>query len=192
LPTGLAETALDISAAAIGVSIPAGTQLIQVQTDGAKIFCDSRFAKQKLIGHAQICLVDSDMDDRFDGYFKTTSQTKGLITIAGKRPKVPPALDPVPYPATMREEYFVGIQRRNFFNIYNRETFTITFGHDDELERLTEPVQFKSSELPKELSILGAHFTAISEENGRMTVKVDSAIPPQPFGIVKTTTYDFY
>jgi hypothetical protein len=192
LPSGLAEIepAAGESAAA---DLPAGAQLIEVQTSGAKVFCSARVAKQKLIGHAQICLVDSDMDNRFEGMFRTSSATKGLVTISGSRPKRPKAIQPIPYrmvdPSQMEEEFYVAIERRNYFNIYSSESFMIAFGREGEWDRITAPIQFRSAELPKELTVLGARFTALSEAGGKMIVRVDAPMPPQPFGVLKTTTY---
>lgn len=191
LPSGLAE--LEVG---LGSELAAGVQLVEVTTPGAKVYCHARVARQKLIGHAQLCLVDADMDGRFEGSFKTTSQTKGLLTIAGNRPKRPTAITPVAYravdPRQMKEEYFVAIERRNYFNIYSLESFMIAFGREGEMDRLTAPVQLKSADLPKELSVLGSRFTAIAERDGKMVVKVDAPMPPQPFGVVKTTTYRYY
>lgn len=194
LPSGLAELSI---AATIGkVTLAAGTQLVEVKTQGARVYCEAGIAKQKLLGHAQLCLVDGDSDGRFDGQFRTTSQTKGLLTIGGNRPKNPKSVPPIAYaqvdPATMRERFFVGIERRNFFNIYSLESFMIAFGREGELDRITAPVNFKSTEMPKEVEILGARFTALSEANGKMRVRVSAAMPAQPFGIVKTTSYSFY
>lgn len=194
LPTGLAELPASLS---LGKeTLPAGSQLIEVTTDGARVYCQPRIAKKKLLGHAQLCLVDSDSDGRFDGQFHTTSETKGLLTIGGNRPKSPKAIAPTAYaqvdPATMRDEYFVAIERRNFFNIYSLESFMIAFGRDGELDRITAPVNFKSTDMPKDVEILGARFTALSEVAGKMKIRVRAAMPKQPFGVVKTTSYSFY
>lgn len=195
LPLGLAELAADATLGA--ATLPAGTQLIEAQTEGAKVFCASEVAKQKLIGAAfQPCLVDEDGDGDFEGWFSGVSQTKGLLTLAGRRPKKPKLLGETRYtvvpPTTMRDVYFVAIERRNFFNIYSRESFMIAFGHEGQIERLTTPASFKSAEMPKELTVMGARFTALREADGKMTVRVDRAMPAQPFGVVKTTTVRFY
>lgn len=194
LPTGLAQLEGDV--AAKGAFIPSGTQLIQVRSPDVKVYCPAEVAQQKLIGHAHVCLIDSDGDNQFDSLFKTTSQTKGLLVVAGNRPKNPEPIIAVPYrtlePAAMRDEYFVAIERRNYFNIYGRESFMIAFGREGALERLTSPLSFKSSELPKTMTIMGAQFEALSETDGKLKVRVLTAMPPQPFGIVKTTTYRFY
>ena len=194
LPMGLSELESDVVVK--GVTLTAGTQLVEVQSPGAKVYCPATVAKQKLIGMAQLCLVDGDRDGRFEGWFKTQSQTKGLLTIGGSRPKTPTAIAPVAYreiePVKMKDEYFVAIERRNYFNIYSRESFMIVFGRDGEVDRLTSPISFTSSEMPKDLTVLGARFTAISEADGKMRVKILSGMPVQPFGVIKTTTYSFH
>lgn len=195
LPLGLAELGADTTVGA--ATFPAGTQLIEAQTEGAKVFCAAQVARQKLIGAAfQPCLIDQDSDGDFDGWFNAVSQTKGLLTIAGKWPKKPKALAESRYAVvpvqTMRDEYFVAIERRNYFNIFSRESFMIAFGREGQLDRLTSPVSFKSAEMPKEVTILGARFIALGETAGKMTIRVDAAMPAQPFGVIKTTSYHFY
>jgi hypothetical protein len=195
LPTGLAELGADV---ALGTTtFAAGTQLVAATAEGVKIFCVTDVAKQKLLGaSSQPCLIDSDSDGDFDGWFNGYSQTKGLLTLSGRYPKKPKPIAETGYrevpPGTMRDTYFVAIERRNYFNIYSRESFMIVFGREGQLERLTAPIAFKSSEMPRELSVMGAKFTAISESGGKMLVRISAAMPQQPFGIVKTTSYSFY
>lgn len=195
LPLGLAELASDVQLDS--TTLIAGTQLIQAQTEGAKVFCTTTVAKQKLIGAGFLpCLVDEDGDGDFEGWFSGVSQTKGLLTLSGRRPKKHKALAETRYtvvpPVTMRERYFVAIERRNYFNIFSRESFMIAFGRESEMERLTTPVSFKSSEMPKEITVMGARFTALGEADGKLTVRVDRAMPVQPFSVVKTTSVRFY
>lgn len=196
LPTGLVElrqTSPQLGAAAL----PAGTQLVEVQSPGSKIYCVPTVSKQKLIGASfQPCLIDSDAEGDFDGWFNALSQTKGLLTVAGNRPRKPKLIADTAYsvvdPATLRAACFVAIERRNFFNIYSLESFMIAFGCGDATDRITAPVNFKSAEMPKDVTILGAKFSALSETDGRMTITVHSTMPRQPFGVLKTTTYRFY
>lgn len=196
LPSGLAELVAETAIPETAVSLPAGTQLIEVKSRDMAIFCQTDAKGRGLKSALQYCLTDSDADGRFDGYFRTASATKGLPTIQGYRPKHVKPIDAVGYrrvaPASLRDEYFVAIERRNFFNIYGRESFTIAFGKEGDVDRITAPISFKSSELPKEMNILGARFTALGEENGQMRIRVDATMPMQPFGVVSTTTYRFY
>jgi len=195
LPTGLAELEVPLS---IGdETLPAGTQLVEARTSGVKVFCVPAVPKQKLVGASfQPCLIDADADGAFEGRFNAISQTKSILMLTGKYPKKPRAIAATRYrqvpPATMRDEFFVAIERRNYFNIYSRESFMIAYGRDDQLERLTAPVSFKSEEMPRELTVLGSRFTALSEQDGKMLIRVTQAMPMQPFAVATTTSYSFY
>lgn len=196
LPTGLVE--LEAPVAIGSATLAAGTQLVDVNAgDGPEIFCIPEVAKQKLIGASfQPCLMDSDSDGDFEGWFNVISQTKGLLTLTGKYPKKPKPLAATRYrivpPQAMTDEYFVAIERRNYFNIYSRESFMIAFGRDGALERLTAPISFKSDEMPKQMTVMGASFTALSERDGKLVVSVTTAMPRQIFSVIKTTSYSFY
>lgn len=195
LPAGLAE--LEAPVTIRDEILPAGTQLVKAQTSGATVFCVPEVPKQKLIGAAfQPCLIDMNGDGAFEGWFNAVSQTKSMLMLTGRYPREPRAITAVRYrevaPAMMREEYFVAIERRNYFNIYSRESFMIVFGRDDRLERLTSPVSFKSEEMPRELTVLGSRFTALSEQDGKMLIRVSQAMPMQPFAVSTITTYSFY
>ena len=190
LPTGLAELA---APAALGSArFDAGTQLIKASAEGVTVYCRPYKPEQKLVG----CLMDRDSDGDFEGWFDVVSQTKGLISVGQNYPKKIKPLDEIGYrsiPITqMTDIYFVAIERRNYFNIYSRESFMVAFGREGSIERLTSPIAFKSSEMPKQLSILGATFTAVAERDGKMAVTVERAMPAQPFGVIKTTSYRFY
>ncbi|RST31475.1 hypothetical protein HMF7854_11965 [Sphingomonas ginkgonis] len=65
----------------------------------------------------------------------------------------------------------------------------IAFGSAERQERITDPIYFQNAELPKAMSILGSSFTALAEENGRLSVRVDASMPRQPFGVVRTMRY---
>ena len=196
LPTGLAE--LDAPVTIGSTTLAAGTQLVDGSAgEGPEIFCLPEVAKQKLIGASfQPCLMDSDSDGDFDGWFNVISQTKGLLTLSGKYPKKPKPLAETPYrtmaPTKMKDEYFVEIERRNYFNIYSRESFMIAFGRDGALDRLTAPVSFKSDEMPKRMDVMGASFTALSERDGKMVVSVAKTMPRQLFSVMKLASYSFY
>jgi hypothetical protein len=190
VPSGLAELARVWSDPEVG-ELPAGMQLIKASSDAGEVYCegDAREAGPRLL-----CFLDSDKDGRFDSRFNTMSSTPALVMLLGKVPKAPkPLAAPLEYrvvdPATSRIPAFVAIERRNYFNIYSSETFMIVFGTGDEKKRITDPVHFKSADMPKELTILGARFTALSETDGKMAVEVHSGMPAQPFAVMSTVTY---
>jgi hypothetical protein len=190
LPSGLAELARVWSDPEVG-ELPAGMQLIEASSDAGAVYCEGDIREA---GPAPLCFLDSDRDGRFESRFKTASSTPALMMLSGKMPKAPkPLAEPLEYrvvdPKTSRIPAFVAIERRNYFNIYSRENFMIVFGTGDEKKRITDPLHFKSADMPKELTILGARFTALSETDGKMAIEVHSGMPAQPFAVMSTVTY---
>lgn len=197
LPLGLAELPGRVDVPELKLSLAAGTQLIAVGSGQQPLFCDiTRYAK-KANASAIACFADLDTDGRFEGYFKGLSMTGAILSLDGRvKFKNLKPITPLPYtalpPARFSQDLFVGIQRRNYFNIYSRESFMLVYGNESHTEEITQPIQFKSSEMPKAMTVLGARFTAISETAGRMRIEVKEAIPRQPFGVIRTTTYRSY
>jgi hypothetical protein len=194
LPSGLVELGRAVTKAEAGVDLPAGTQLIEVKSSAGTVFCEGEMHTGGLAGRKQTCLLDSDRDNRFDTAFTYMPQAPALVVIEGRLPKKRLQLAaPIPYdridPARSRFDAFVAIERRNFFNIYGRENFQIVYGSGAHQERITVPIGFKSPEMPKELTILGARFTALSERDGKMTIRVDQGMPDQPFAVMRIVTY---
>lgn len=197
LPTGLAELARSTTTGEIDAALLEGTQLIEVKSSTGAVYCEGELDARGLGGRGQQCFLDGDRDGAFETWFKVLSATPGFVTISGKLPKkLKPLAQPLAYrllePTQSRLGAFVGIERRNWFNIYSRESFMIVFGSGEEKERITHPVQFKSADMPKELNVLGARFTALSESDGKMAIRVDAGMPAQPFAVVQTTTYRVY
>jgi hypothetical protein len=191
LPSGLAELARVWSDPEVG-ELPAGMQLIEASSDSGAVYCEGNIREADSTG--LLCFLDSDRDGRFESRFKVPSSTPALVMITAKMPKAPkPLAEPLEYrtvsPATSRIPAFVAIERRNFFNIYSRENFMIVFGTGDEKKRISDPVGFKAADMPKEMTILGARFTALSEKDGKMAIEVHSGMPAQPFAVMSTTTY---
>lgn len=191
LPGGLAELARVWSDPEIG-ELPAGMQLVEASSEMGAVYCEGDIRQAD--SAALLCFLDSDRDGRFDSRFKTASSTPALVMILGRLPKAPkPLAEPLEYrkvdPSASRIPAFVAIERRNYFNIYSREHFMIAFGTGDEKKRITDPVGFKSADMPKEMTILGARFTALSEADGRMAIEVHQGMPAQPFAVMSTITY---
>jgi hypothetical protein len=189
LPTGLAEIGRSTLSGEIDAALTEGTQLIEVKGASTPVYCEG-----ELKGRKQQCFVDADGNGSFESWFKAMSTTPAFVTISGKMPKtLQPLANPIPYkvldPAQSKLDAFVAIERRNWFNIYSRESFMIVFGSEDKKERISQPIQFKSAEMPKELTVLGARFTALSEADGKMAIKVHSSMPAQPFGVIQTVSY---
>lgn len=192
LPSGLAELARVWSDSEAGVEFAAGTQLIEASSDSGAVYCEGDIREAGSRGLH--CFLDSDRDGRFESRFRAASSTPALAMFTGKMPKVPkPLAEPLEYrivsPTTSRIPAFVAIERRNFFNIYGRENFMIAFGTGDQKKRITDPVGFKAADMPREMTILGARFTALSETDGKMAIEVHSGMPAQPFAVMSTVTY---
>lgn len=194
LPLGLARLEAALEEPALKLSLPAGTQLVAIGEPGKSAFCDATRYKKKANDTPFACLVDTDHDGKFDGYFKGLSYSGAIISLQGKQKikKLKP-LTPAAYrevaPTEFNQDLFVAIQRRNYFNIYGNESFMVVYGNAQHTEEITKPYTLKSAEMPKEMTLLGARFTALSETEGRMRVKVHSAMPAQPFSVYRTTTY---
>ena len=195
LPSGLVRLGRSVASPEAKFDLAAGAELIEVTGGPGPIFCDGRYQSVKFVGISpQGCFVDQNGDGQFDATFRMMSQTPALVMVNGRMPKkLQPLASPIAYqrvdPATSGLGAFVAIERRNYFNIYGLENFMIAFGSGDHLERITNPIGFKSSELPKQMAIMGSSFTALKEENGRLAIRVDAAMPRQPFGVVKTTSF---
>jgi hypothetical protein len=195
LPPGLAV--LDQTVTVGKNDVVAGTELVKV-TAPVPIFCVAEVPRQKMLGASfQPCFMDSDADGDFDAWFKIVSQVNGLLSFSGQVPRRVQPMTETAYKktavASMHDRYFVGIERRNWFNIYGNESFTIAFGKEGgSVERLTDFIKFKSKDLPRDVEIMGSRFSALAEVDGRMRIKVHSAMPVQPFGVTATTTYRFY
>lgn len=197
LPLGLAELAVPVDAPELKLALPARTQLVAVGSGEERLFCDITRYKKKANDTAIACFADLDADGEFEGYFKALSMTGAILSLDGrlKFAKLKP-IAPLAYtmldPARFAQNLFVGIQRRNYFNIYSRESFMVVYGNATHTEEITQPIQFKSAEMPKDMTVLGSTFTAISETAGKMRIDVKQAMPRQPFGVMRTTTYRFY
>jgi hypothetical protein len=193
LPMGLAE----LTGAPPGLeSLTAGKQLIELQGGGAAIFCDPVVRPKKLLGHAQLCLVDGDRDGRFEAYFQAGSVTKGILTIQGSRPKRPTALEPVPYrridPKLFDLPLVLGVQYRGNANLFGNFVFEIRYGSEGQMGSLTKRILHKKANVPGSTAILGGRFTILEAGSGGIKVRIDTPLPSQPFGVLQTTTYHIY
>lgn len=197
LPLGLAELTEPASVPELKLTLPAKTQLVAVGDGKQRLFCDiTRYAK-KANDTIPNCFADLDADGKFEKHFRRSSMTGAIMSLDGRlkfsklKPIPPLAYTPLP-PSSFAQNLFVGIQRRNYFNIYSRESFMIVYGNAEHTEEITQPISFRSSEMPKDMTVLGARFTALSESDGRMRIKVRQTMPRQPFGVMRTTSVRFY
>lgn len=195
LPDGLSELVEPAMMKPKKPPVPAGTRLLAVKSEMGEVRCVMDVSKLPYV--SMPCLLDADKDGRFESWFGSGADALAVLpTVNGRIPKT---LKPLPAPVAYRDidpalhepKLFVGVQRRNYFNIYGNESFMIVFGSEGRTAEITTPVVVKAADLPKELSVLGARFTAISETAGKLKVKVDAPMPPQPFGVTTSTTYTF-
>ena len=172
-----------------------GAQLIEVRTDGAVVACDVVARRQKLIGASQYCLIDYDRDGKFDGMFAVANISKGggMPTVQGQYPRKAKPIEPVAYsrlnPNEIATRYFVGIRNAGKAALYDRQNFQICYGSESATDCLTDGSYTSASVFPAPVELLGAKMTILSREEGKVRVRVDRMMPPQPFGIVSTTTY---
>ncbi len=193
LPMGLAE----LAAAAPGLeALTAGKQLIELQGGGAAIFCDPVIRARGVFGKAQLCLMDADRDGRFESWFEAGSVTKGIVTIQGRPPKRPTALAPVAYrridPRQFDQQIFLGVQYRGNANVFGNFVFEIRYGSEGQMGSLTRRILHKKANVPGSTDVLGGRFSILESGSGGILVRVDTPLPPQPFGVIQTTTYHIY
>lgn len=195
LPTGLAQLVNGSSSPGLGEMV-AGKQLVELQSGTTPIYCDPVIRPKKLVGHAQHCLVDADRDGRFEGFFTTSSVTKGILTIQGALPKRFTSVEPIAYrqiePRTFDQDLFLGVQYRGDANLVGNHIFEIRYGSADDQGSLTKRILHKKSNVPGSTDVLGARFTILEAGGGRIRTRIDQPIPSQPFAVLQTTTYRIY
>lgn len=192
LPSGMAELAGPLAQ----VGLAARTQLVEVQGSDAAVFCDPMLRAQKMLGHAQPCLVDADRDGRFEGLFVTTSSTKGILTIAGKLPKKRTAIKPLPYVRvdvrSFRMPLFVGLQYRGNANPMGNHVFQTNFGSDRSTGALSDRMLIGKSQLATRRTYLGGEFEVLGSVPSGVKVRIIKPMASQSFSVMKVTTYRIY
>ena len=199
LPVGLAQLTGAFQDETGKRAFGAGTQLFRVLSD-VPVYCVAgmREAKgfEKWLASGvtqQFCLVDSDSDGAFESYFEPISEVKGLPTIAGKRPKKIKPIAPVAYekidPARMEKPFWVGIQYYGKPLMKEARNFNVAFGSDTSKGSLTSFVATEGSNYPISQQLLGASFSILEAENGKLKVHVEQPMPRQPFGVVHSVSY---
>lgn len=195
LPEGLFRLDGDAKVPGRPPLFPKNAQLIEVRTDGAIVACDAIARRQKLLGANQYCLIDYDRDGSFDGMFAVQNISKGggMPTVQGRYPTKAKPIEPVAYsrlnPTEIATQYFVGIRNAGKAAIYDRQNFQICYGSEAATNCLTDWSYTSASVFPATMELLGAKFTVLSRDEGQVKLRVDRTMPPQPFGIISTTTY---
>lgn len=195
LPEGLFRLDGDAKVSGRPPLFPKDSQLIEIRTHGAVVACDAVARRQKLLGANQYCLIDHDRDGNFDGMFAVQNISKGggMPTVQGRYPTKAKPIEPVAYsrlnPSEITIRYFVGIRNAGKAALYDRQNFQICYGSESATDCLTDWSYTSASAFPATIELLGAKFTVLSRDEGQVKVRVDRTMPPQPFGIISTTTY---
>lgn len=203
LPLGLAVLGADV-ALPRGSRLVArrGAQLVRVGGPAGRIHCALETERTDRKGvvvpnktGTTLCLLDGDGDGRFEGAFEGTGSVTGVIVDA-LPPKQPVVVD-VAYEKRPVEEfvgdYWVGVRYEQYFNVYGNRMLFTDFGGRGAQESLTAFDTFKSKGIfPREVEALGAKLTILSAAPKGVRVRIDRALPPQPFSVVRTTTYRIY
>jgi hypothetical protein len=120
----------------------------------------------------------------------------GLPTIAGRRPKKTKPVTPVRYekvdPATLEKPFWVGIQYYGKPLLKEARNFNVAFGSDTSKGALTSFVAAEGANYPVSQQLLGASFSVLGAENGKLKVHVDQPMPRQPFGVVHSVNVKVY
>ena len=176
--------------------------------DGAEkpVFCSTKYKKPGALTQilstgpetgTQRCFVDADDDGRFDQTFVGFNNLQTLPGVFGRLPKTPIPLPPLAYAKArstdFAEKIFVGIQylrqkgvgkKRLFQLVYGAGKPWGTFTFDD----IVNPLETKrDTDLPRQISRLGAVITILGGANGVVEYQVNSMMPAQPFGVVVST-----
>ena len=174
--------------------VPAGEQFYKALTQGPELWCtanmkmpEGEFMKS-VVGrvYSQYCILDSDKDGVFDGFFKRARTIEALPTVRGKitpnpRPIKPLRLEAVE-PASLRTSYFVGI---NYIKLIGKagnkrplfQRFAVSeFGHFPMEERFAG-----SAGINQSINVDGAKISYSVQSDG---IKITS-VEPFPAGPLK-------
>lgn len=207
LPLGLVRLQTPAAKADGEIIVPAGAQLFAVLTEGPPIYCvagrrEADRMVQALIGggvNRQLCLVDMDRDQDFDGWFRSGNQVRGVPNFAGHRPRELEPVSGAAYerlrPDEMEIQYHVGVRYEGTVGLLSRRrtpVFAIVYGTEDSLGMLTEQVRPQRDSDPFVVTPLGAEFVVNERRGDTIDIDVRRNVPPQPFGVVQTVTYTYY
>lgn len=143
-----------------------------------------------------LCFVDRERDGRFDMTFEAAGAGGGTgVIIQGTLPKTPQIVD-MPYEehpvSELRGDFWVGIRYEQYFNIYGNRMLMTDIGGRGVTMPLTSFATFKSKGVyPQKVSVLGANITLIAPEEKGTRLRVENAMPTQPFALYTYTTTTF-
>jgi hypothetical protein len=179
--------------------IAAGRRLIKARSD-VPVYCDLDAHKAGAgesflmgsVGERTACLIDRDADGRFDGYFGNKVQFEGFPVVRGRYPDKADPIEPIAYapadPAEAVRDHWIAVEYRGT-GLSGDRFFRIAFYGPKDKSALSQWAALPSSGLPAEATMLGGRFTLLAAGQGSVTVRVDRAMPEQPFNVVRTFSY---
>ncbi|WP_126516822.1 hypothetical protein [Sphingobium amiense] len=201
LPMSLATLDQSVEISANGLSVEAGSQLVQALTQQGRAYCAldtvsrakaSLFVKP--IKGLAICLLDSNEDGRFDSAFGMPGGT-GLLMVEGTIPKSALSVD-IPYTQRPVEEikgdFFVALRYEQYFNIYGNRMFFLDYGGRGKTQSLTNFVKFNAKgPFPQSVDVYGARFTILNAEAEGVALRIDQPLLMKTFAVHSYTTTTF-
>lgn len=180
-----------------GEVLPAGTELILATGASKPVYCALRIKGPNVLSMlltpypsgSQRCFMDDNADGKFDRSFAATSSVKSVPHPSGIVPRdAAPTVSAAYRPkdvSAFTASYFVGVQYSGQAKIGTLRRFYTVYGNDGDWGRFTADNIFtkRDRDLPKTLEVLGSSFTVLGGEGKNVRVKVDRAIPAQPFGV---------
>ncbi|MCE7797563.1 hypothetical protein LWE61_13510 [Sphingobium sufflavum] len=175
----------------------AGAQLVKASSDAGEAYCalethrlDKAGAQIANSRGVTLCFLDANKDGRFESLFEVPG---GGVIVQGAVPDKRAAIDigyatrPV---GEMARSYWVGIRYEQYFNIYGNRMFFIDFGPEGQMTSLTDFAKFKSAgPYPQTFALLDSQFSVLEAQEKGIRLRVDKAIPAQPFGVFTYTSY---
>ena len=186
LPSGLAVLTAAARHPESGAEAEVGTQLFRVTSTSGTVYCAFKVERTDKAA-LSLCLIDKTGDGRFDQVFETAFHVATVPHVQDRAPKRILAID-VPYevrpPEEVTGEYWVGVQYRQYFNIYGNRMLFTCFGNESGEECLSTFDKVKSKgTYPAERIILGARIVFVAPEGKSMRVRVDAPMAEQPFSV---------
>ncbi|WP_374413226.1 hypothetical protein [Novosphingobium colocasiae] len=205
LPIGLIEVTQDIpTGQGDGSVINAGEQffelmggtIVRPRPGKAAVFCQLKtfggpfknFMRSGSV-ESRYCLVDRDRDGTIDDIFPALSCPYDIPLVGVILPKGQPVLAGVPYrhlpPEEFRDAPTVGIAFAGVSALDGDPRFIQAFGTGRPIPLFGEK-HSRAGKTPGQRISFGAAFTILHVDGPTITIRNDSPIPAQPFGIIAT------
>ncbi|WP_047006081.1 hypothetical protein [Aurantiacibacter gangjinensis] len=183
--------------------LPDGSLLYLVNSPVAVVYCGLNLAEISTLNRIfldssnnQRCLVDADKDGSFESAFNARSPIEGLPIVNSRLPENRRAVEPpvayeVVSPEAVGDNYWVEIEYQGRPLLYNRRNFGIQYGNAESDQRLSSWQYVSGEEFPASLSMMGATFTVLSEDESGLLIRIDRTMPRRAFSVIQTVTYGY-